>query len=399
MKKFDYWWARAFPYIMGTIFGLSIALLVISIVMFQKVNRNKPFLPAPSEEFDTRNIGYGNQSVMVSARKSVSPAVVTITAYKTKIVYDRPRSSYEWFMQFSGRMPRRRKEKYPSFGSGIIVNPEGYILTNEHVIRNAEEIYITLPDSAEVQATVAGKAVSFDIALLKIKGKGYSYAILGDSDKLEIGEPVIAIGSPFTYLFNDNQPTVTAGVVSALRRDVRQGENAAQVFNNMIQTDAAINPGNSGGPLVSASGRVIGINTFILSDKNQTNNNVGMGFAIPINTARMVMEEIITYGRFRQVWTGLGVVELDEEMETKLSLPFKNGLFVQQIEKGGPADTADLKVGDVIIEIDGKRVNSFTQANRLIFGKRVGDVLRVTVWRDGKRLKVELKLAESLDRA
>ena len=398
MKKFDSWWSRVFPYVMGTIFGLSIALLVISIVMFQKVSRSRPFLPVPSEEFDTRNIADVNQSAMVSARKRVSPAVVTITAYKTKMVYDRPRSSYEWFMQFSGRVPQRRKEKYPSFGSGIIVNPDGYILTNEHVIRNAEEIYITLPDSTEMQASVAGKTVSFDIALLKIKGSGYSYAPLGDSDKLEIGESVIAIGSPFTYLFNDTQPTVTAGVVSALRRDVRQGEDAAQVFNNMIQTDAAINPGNSGGPLVSSSGRVVGINTFILSGQTKA-NTIGMGFAIPINTAKMVMEEIINYGRFRQVWTGLGVVELDEEMVEKLSLPFNNGLFIQQIEKGGPADTADLRVGDVIIEIDGKRVSSFTQANRLIFGKRVGDILEVSIWRDGEHLKVELKLTESLDRA
>ncbi len=398
MKKFDSWWSRAFPYVMGTIFGLSIALLVISIVMFQKVSRSRPFLPAPSEEFDPRNIADVNQSAMVSARKRVSPAVVTITAYKTKMVYDRPRSSYEWFMQFSGRVPQRRKEKYPSFGSGIIVNPDGYILTNEHVIRNAEEIYITLPDSTEMQASVAGKTVGFDIALLKIQGSGYSYAPLGDSDMLEIGEDVIAIGSPFTYLFNDTQPTVTAGVVSALRRDVRQGVDAAQVFNNMIQTDAAINPGNSGGPLVSSNGRVIGINTFILSGETKA-NTIGMGFAIPINTAKTVMEEIITYGRFRQVWTGLGVVELDEEMVEKLSLPFSNGLFVQQIEKGGPADTADLRLGDVIIEIDGKRVSSFTQANRLIFGKRVGDIMAVSIWRDGEHIKVELKLAESLDRA
>ncbi len=383
---------------MGTIFGLSVALLVISIVMFQKVSSSRPFLPAPLEELDTEDIPDLSGSAMVSARKLVSPAVVTITAYKTKMVYDRPRSSYEWFMQFSGRMPRRRKEKYPNFGSGIIVNPDGYILTNEHVIRNADEIYITLPDSTEKKAAVAGKTVSFDIALLKIDGEGYSYAPLGNSDNLEIGEPVIAIGSPFTYLFNDTQPTVTSGVVSALRRDVRQGEGADHIFNNMIQTDAAINPGNSGGPLVSSSGKVIGINTFILSGNNK-NNSIGMGFAIPVNTARMVMEEIITYGRFRQVWTGLGVVELDGEMVERLSLPFNNGLFIQQIEKGGPADAADLKVGDVIIRVDGKEVDSFIQANRLIFGKRVGDILRITVWRDGEILKVELKLAESLDRA
>jgi len=261
---------------MGLIFGLAVALLIVSIVMFQKASRVRPFLPEASDSISTGDFTELHPSTMVNARKMVSPAVVTVTAYRTKMVYARPRSSLEWFMQFSGRAPRRREQKFPSYGSGIIVNPEGYILTNEHVIRNADEIYVSLSDSTEIRAEVKGKTASFDLALLKIEGSEYPYAPLGDSGRLQIGEPVIAIGSPFTYLFNDNQTTVTSGVISALKRDVRQGESDVRVFNNMIQTDATINPGNSGGPLVSSSGRVVGINTFMFSGSDNA-GNVGMG--------------------------------------------------------------------------------------------------------------------------
>lgn len=398
MRDFYSWWSKALPYFLGIVFGLSVALLVVSVLMFHKAANVRPFLPEAPDSIVAGDFSDIHPYRMVNARKRVSPAVVTITAYKTKLVYSRPRSSYEWFMQFSGRIPRRREEKYPSYGSGVIVNPDGYILTNEHVIRNADEIYITLTDSTDVRAVVKGATASFDIALLKIEGEKYPYAPLGDSDRLEIGEPVIAIGSPFTYLFNDTQPTVTAGVISALKRDVRQGETDVRVFNNMIQTDATINPGNSGGPLVSSEGKVIGINTFMFSG-NDNAGNIGMGFAIPVNTARMVMEEIISYGRFRHVWTGLGVVELDEDIVQQLSLPFNNGLFIQQIEKDGPAGKAGLQVGDVIVEIEGRAVRTFNQANRLIFGKRVGETLKIKFWRDGKRMETELKLAESLERA
>jgi serine protease Do len=300
-------------------------------------------------------------------------------------------------MQMAGRIPRRREKEYPSFASGVLVNPDGYILTNEHVIRNADEIIVTLPDSTELTARVKGRDPNFDLALLKIEGSGYPFARLGDSDVLKIGEPVIAIGSPFTYLFNDTKPTVTAGVISALDRDVRQEQGSIRIFNNMIQTDATINPGNSGGPLVSRDGLVVGINTFIILGENSS--NLGMGFAIPINTAKKVMEEIIEYGHVRKVTTGIQVVEVDDELAGELSLDFSSGLLVQQMEKDGPGDQAGLEVGDIILEIDGRPVRSTYQANRLIFGKWVGEKLKLKVWREGERMELELELEEMRPKA
>jgi len=393
MKDFYSRWARVLPYVVGAVFAVAVALLVLSIVMFQKASRIKPFLAAPPEELESGELESYEFASMINAGERIGSSVVTITTYRTRIVDVKAQTINEWFMQRAGRIPRRREKRYPSFASGVLVSPDGYILTNEHVIRNADEIFITLPDSTELEAEVKGEDYYFDLALLKIEGGGYPFARLGDSDQLRIGEPVIAVGSPFTYLFNDNKPTVTAGVVSALHRDVRQKEGAKRIFNNMIQTDATINPGNSGGPLVSREGRVIGINTFIIfGDRNNT--NIGMGFAIPSNTARKVMEEIIEYGHVRKVTTGIRVVELDEEMAGDLPIDFSEGLLVQQIDREGPGAEAGLRVGDIIKRIDGRLVTSLDQANRLIFGKWVGETLKLKVWRDGDTVELELELAE-----
>ena len=398
MKDIYSRWARALPYAVGAVFALAVVLLVISIVMFQRASRMSPFLPEPTGQFADQPLPETDFSSMISAGERIGSSVVTITAYRTKFVSIRPQTSYEWFMQMAGRIPRTREKKYPSFASGVLVNPEGYILTNEHVIRNAEEIYVTLPDSTELEANIKGRDPNFDLALLKIEGSGYPFARLGDSDQLRIGEPVMAVGSPFTYLFNDTKPTVTAGVISALNRDVRQEQGATRVFNNMIQTDATINPGNSGGPLVSRDGRVVGINTFIIFGENNS-ANIGMGFAIPSNTARKVMEEIIEYGHVRKVTTGIRVVELSEEVAGELSLEITRGLLVQLVEPDGPGARAGLQVGDIITSIDGKPVNSLYQANRLIFGKWVGESLILEVNRDGETMELELVLTERRQKA
>ena len=398
MKDIYSRWARILPYAVGVVFALAVVLLVISIVMFQRASQMSPFLAEPSGQFEAEPLTETNFPSMISAGERIGSSVVTITAYRTKFVSIRPQTSYEWFMQMAGRIPRTREKKYPSFASGVLVHPDGYILTNEHVIRNAEEIYITLPDSTELEAEIIGKDANFDMALLKIEGSGYPFARLGDSDELKIGEPVIAVGSPFTYLFNDTKPTVTAGVISALNRDVRQEQGSIRVFNRMIQTDATINPGNSGGPLVSRDGSVIGINTFIIFGENNS-ANIGMGFAIPSNTARKVMEEIIEYGHVRTVTTGIGVVELSEEVARELSLDLARGLLVQQVDRDGPGEKAGLKVGDIITAIDGKPVSSRYQANRLIFGKWVGETLSLQVNRDGETIDLELELEEKRPKA
>ncbi|MCK4539336.1 MAG: trypsin-like peptidase domain-containing protein [Candidatus Krumholzibacteria bacterium] len=397
MRPFESKWSRFFPVIVGLMFGLSIALLIITITLLTRISKDAEFLPESSGNIVTGGTGIFSGEAIVAARYRVSPAVVSVTAYRTQTVYAN-QASDQWFQLFRGRSPRLTRQKYPSYGSGVIVNPDGYILTNEHVVRNAEEIYVTMKDSTEVVATLIGSTPEFDMALLKIEGRKLPYAPFGDSDRIEIGEPVIAIGSPFTYLFNDNQATVTAGVISALHRDVKQGSRSVQIFKDMIQTDAVINPGNSGGPLVSSEGLVIGINTFIFSSSSGS-SNIGMGFAIPVNTARMVMEELRQYGRFRSVWTGLVIRELTPTIVQELNIPFMKGLVVTQLEQGGPGEAAGIQVGDVIIEINGTTILGAPQAEREIFGLQVGDSLEIVLWRNGSTLSVQLHLVEAQDRA
>ncbi len=396
MNSFESRWSKAFPVIIGTMFGLAMAMLIVTIVLLVRVTKDKSFLPEPSGSSLSGQVSDYRGDAIVGARRRVSPSVVSVTAYRTQLVYA-SRGWNEWFQQFRGRAPRLTQQKYPSYGSGVIVNPDGYILTNEHVIRDAEEIYVTMTDSTEVLATLVGRTPEFDLALLRIEGRNLPFAPLGDSDNLEIGETVIAIGSPFTYLFNDTQPTVTAGVISALHRDVKQTARSVQIFKNMIQTDAVVNPGNSGGPLVSADGLVVGINTFIFSTSSGS-SNIGMGFAIPINTAKMVIDELRQYGRFRSVWTGLIVRELTPDVVKQLGIPFNTGLVVAQLEQGGPAEEAGIQVGDVIVEINGATVLDASHAERIIFGCQVGDDLDVIIWRGGNTLEVKLKLVEAQEK-
>ncbi len=397
MRPFESRWSRVMPAVVGVMFGLSLAMLIISITLLSRISRVNSFLPESTGNIITGGTGIYSGEAIVAARSRVAPAVVSVTAYRTQLVVA-DQVWDEWFQQFWGRRPGVTRQRYPSYGSGIIVNPDGYILTNEHVIRNAEEIYVTMKDSTEVLAVLVGSTPEFDLALLKIASGRLPYAPLGDSDNLEIGEPVIAIGSPFTYLFNDNQPTVTAGVISALHRDVKQGARSIQIFKNMIQTDAVINPGNSGGPLVSAEGMVIGINTFIFSSSGGS-SNIGMGFAIPANTARMVVDELRKFGKFRSVWTGLVVREMTPEVVKQLGIPFNTGLIVTQLEQGGPGEEAGIEVGDVIIEINGKTILDAAQAERAIFGLQVGDSLDIVLWRSGRTFAVKLKLVEAQARA
>ncbi|MCU0638717.1 MAG: trypsin-like peptidase domain-containing protein [Candidatus Krumholzibacteria bacterium] len=397
MKPFESRWSGMLPAVIGVLFGLSLAMLIISITLVLRVSRNDSFLPESRGNIITGGTGIFSGEAIVAARSRVAPAVVSVTAYRTQVVMAN-QGWDEWFQQFWGGRSGVSRQRYPSYGSGVIINPEGYILTNEHVIRNAEEIFVTMKDSTEVAAALVGATAEFDLALLKVEGNRLPFAPLGDSDNLEIGEPVIAIGSPFTYLFNDNQPTVTAGVISALHRDVKQGARSVQIFKNMIQTDAVINPGNSGGPLVSAEGMVIGINTFIFSMSGGS-TNIGMGFAIPANTARMVVDELRRFGKFRSVWTGLVVREMTPEVVKQLGIPFNTGLVVTQLEQGGPGEDAGIEVGDVIIEINGKTILDATQAERAIFGLQVGDSLDIVLWRSGRTLAVKLKLVEAQERA
>ncbi|HER43348.1 MAG TPA: hypothetical protein ENO08_02675, partial [Candidatus Eisenbacteria bacterium] len=239
MRPFESHWERFFPYMLGIIFGLSIALLVISIVMFKKAGERSPFGPASTGAGMSAQIEQERGSAITEATKRVSPTVVSITALRTELVRPNPLLNYNYFFQryFLNRpIPEMYRERYSNLGSGLIISPDGYILTNEHVVRDAEQIIITLSDGTETNAVLVGSSAVYDLALLEIEAKNLPYAQLGESDGLQIGEWVIAIGSPFGYLLNDTQPTVTVGVVSAMNRDVKSSQESSAIFRNMIQT-------------------------------------------------------------------------------------------------------------------------------------------------------------------
>jgi serine protease Do len=216
---------------------------------------------------------------------------------------------------------------------------------------------------------------------------------MGNSDDLVVGEWAIAIGNPFGFLLNDPSPSVTAGVISALRRDVKSESvgGGTGIYKDMIQTDAAINPGNSGGPLVNGRGEVIGVNTFIFS---RGGGSLGMGFAIPVNIAKKVVREIVKYGAVRGVWIGISVQDITPYLAQQLKVRDTRGVIVVKLEDGSPADKAGVKVGDIIRKVQGELVQNSDDAARSIFGAGIGDILSLTLERDGRTWDARLKLVE-----
>jgi serine protease Do len=397
MRLFESRGERIVPIVLGVLFGLCIAMLVVSIVMFRRADELEN-ARSPGGRRTSSQVAQGERSdAIVEATRRASPAVVSVTAVGTSDISTNPELYFRYLQAYYFNPSRldqlggRPVLQYTNFGSGIVVSPDGHILTNEHVVRGAERIYITMSDGAKAEASVIGSDAVYDLALLKIEAKNLAYAPLGDSDRLAIGEWVIAIGSPFGYLLGDAQPSVTVGVVSALHRDVKSSTDAP-VFQNMIQTDAAINPGNSGGPLVSSDGEVIGINTFIMSTAE--GSIPGMSFAIPINTAKAVVDEILHYGRVRFTWTGISVSSVTPEVARRFGSSVTGGLLVEKVDPDGPGAAAGIKPGDVILEVNGLKVSTPEQAAKAVFGLRVGDSVDLVVYRDGRTQPMKLRLVE-----
>jgi serine protease Do len=398
MRPFETKAERWVPVGLGVLFGLCIALLIVSVVMFRRAEERGAPWRNEEGQTSTQVASRERSTAIIEATRRVSPAVVSVTTIRTKDVSANPYLYFQWLQQYYFNPSLQNQLgaqapvlKYTSIGSGLVVSTGGYILTNEHVVRDAERILVTMNDGAQTEASVVGLAPDYDLALLKIEAKNLPYAPLGDSDNIAIGEWAIAIGNPFGYLLDDTQPSVTVGVVSALHRDVKSSSQVP-VFQNMIQTDAAINPGNSGGPLVSSAGDVIGINTFIFS--TEEGSGLGMSFAIPINTAKMVMDELRRYGHVRVAWTGISLSELTSEEANRLGLPSDEGLLVAAVKPGSPGTEAGIRQGDVILSVNGATLRTFEQARRALFGLRVGDETSVVILRDKKTLTVTLKLAE-----
>ncbi len=353
---------------------------------------------APSRqaaESGAGSIDESRRNAIVRAAEKVGPSVVSISVVQTRYVQGRINDPFGFF--FDRYLPGQvYRERVPALGSGFIIDRSGVILTNEHVVHGAEQIKVTLTDGRTFDARVVGSDPGFDLAVVKISGADLPAADLGDSDDILVGEWAIAIGNPFGFLLNDYKPSVSVGVVSAKGRDIKPSEETTGVYKNMIQTDAAINPGNSGGPLVNGEGKVIGINTFIFTESG---GSLGIGFAIPINTAVGVVKEIMQYGEVRARWTGIKVLEVTPYVAAYYNIANPRGLLINELEQGSPADRAGIHVGDIIRKVNGEPVWTQQQAYRLIFGAAIGDVINLTVERDGKPMTFKLRLEAEPKRA
>jgi serine protease Do len=353
-------------------------------------------LPAAGREAGASDpITGSRQNAITRAAESAGKSVVSISVVQSQVVQESPFFSFfpdEFFERFYP--PTQYRREVPSLGSGFIVSSDGYILTNGHVALNARQIKVTLTDGRQFEGKLVGGDPSYDLAVIKIEGHDLPVATLGNSEELIVGEWVIAIGNPFGYLLNDTKPTVTVGVVSATRRDIKPEAGMNAVYKNMIQTDAAINPGNSGGPLVNSLGEVVGINTFIFT---KSGGSVGLGFAIPIGTARRVFDEIVKYGHVRNVWIGVTVQDITPYLAQGLGLTDRGGVIVATVDRGSPAARAGIKVGDIIRSVNGDRIHNSDEAGRSIFGAGVGDQVTLGVERQGKVEDARLVLGEAKD--
>ncbi len=315
--------------------------------------------------------------------KETTPAVVNIATRGRLRVRENPLLADPFFRRFFNLPSAPRERQTQSVGSGVIVDGEqGYVLTNNHVIANADQIVVTLRDRRQFAAELIGTDPDTDIAVLRIPAEDLTTLRMGDSDRLEIGDFVVAIGNPFGI-----GQTVTSGIVSALRRSGLGIEG----FEDFIQTDASINPGNSGGALVNLRGDLIGINTAIIGPGG---GNVGIGFAIPINMAREVMDQLITYGEVRRGRLGVHAQDITPEIADALGVDLDQGAIITQVMRGSPAANAGIKAGDLVIAADGEPVRSATHLRNKIGLLRVGETIELTVLRDGDRHTLSAKLEE-----
>jgi len=265
-------------------------------------------------------------------------------------------------------------------GSGFIFDERGYILTNYHVVEGAERIVVTLADGRVFEAKIIGAYKSLDVAVLKIDADNLTVAKLGDSDKLRVGQRVFAIGNPFGLA---GGPTVTSGVISALKRTIHSDRG---IFRDLVQTDAAINPGNSGGPLVNTNGEVIAINTAIIPFAQ------GIGFAIPINAAKEVAKEIISYGSYARPWLGIAGVSLNRQIAEYYDLPVEHGVLVARVTPGSPADKAGIERGDIILEFDNRRIDRIEDLQKILAEKKHGCECEIAILRGLRKFRTKVML-------
>lgn len=324
------------------------------------------------------------QSSYADAAQKAMPAVVNVFSSRDGSLPPDPRAKDPLFRYFFGDRNARRQQEEPAanLGSGVIVSSEGYILTNQHVVDGADQIEVALADGRTATAKVIGSDPETDLAVLKINMTNLPTITLGRSDQSRVGDVVLAIGNPFGV-----GQTVTMGIISALGRN-HLGINT---FENFIQTDAPINPGNSGGALVDVNGNLLGINTAIYS---RSGGSLGIGFAIPVSTARNVLESIITTGTVTRGWIGVEPQDVTPEIAESFSLAQKSGAIVAGVLQGGPADKAGIKPGDILMSIDGEDITDTTKLLNVVAQIKPGTPAKVHVVRKGKELDVTVVIGK-----
>ncbi len=386
---------RLMRYLLLVFAGVAVGALVFSNVEFHFSPGGPTLSTRPNFASATNNIeNYPIQSLkgfneaFVQIAESATPSVVTIFTETT--LKQRVFSPFHFFGtpfdDFFGspeeRVPNGRKEVQHGLGSGVIVTADGYILTNNHVVDGAETVYIRTSDNRRIDAKVIGKDPKTDLAVIKVNAQNLKPIIIGDSDKLRVGEWVIAIGSP---LGENLARTVTQGIVSAKGR----ANVGLADYEDFIQTDAAINPGNSGGALVNINGELVGINTAIAS---RTGGFEGIGFAVPSNMARKVLTSLITTGKVARGYMGITIQDIDENLAAAMHLRAAEGVLVGTVVEGSPAAKSGLKTGDVILEFNGRKVTRSVELRNLIAAQSPGSIVKLRLQREGSERLVTVHL-------
>lgn len=344
-------------------------------------------VPADGSLYRTVNLTDTDYPDLTYAAESAVDAVVFVkVTVKTQGYIMDP---FEYFFGF-GQGQLRERERQGS-GSGVIIRPDGYIVTNNHVVSGAFKVEVTLNNNKTYEATIVGTDPVTDVALLKIEASGLPTVAFGDSDKLRLGEWVLAIGSP---LGEQLRGTITAGIVSAKGRSMMQQSRDEFKIESFIQTDAAVNPGNSGGALVNKAGELVGINTAIVS---QTGAYSGYSFAVPSNMVKKIVGDLIDFGGVRRALLGVTMQAIDEEIAKDLKLSSMNGVYINEVVKGSAAEKGGIKKGDILTAIDGTPLKSMTEVQAKVNSYRPGDKAVVSVVREGKSVDLEVVFQESGD--
>jgi serine protease Do len=367
------------------------SLMAMSVFMTILMITSSPFPAAADPQTTIQNL----DQAYIQIAKKVSPVVVRVSSTRTVSASSaeglQPFLKEFPFFPFGEQLPKQfrhhPRERQTLLGSGFIVSPDGLIMTNNHVVKDMKDIKVTLPGNKEYKAKLVAADPESDVALIKIDAKNLPAITWGDSSKLQVGEIVVAVGNPFGL-----SGTVTKGIVSATGRT----NVGIEGYEDFIQTDAPINPGNSGGPLVNIKGDVIGMNTAIAT---QSGGYMGIGFAIPSNSARMVMDQLLKHGKVERGLLGVNIQDVTQALAKSFGRPDTNGALVSQVVRGGPAEKAGIKPGDIILDFNGTPVPGASQLKNIVGQTKPGSPAKVTVWRDKKTVTLSVTLAERTPQA